>query len=136
MLSKSYSVPLRRRMLNCSGVRIACHSSSDFCTGPGGGVDDDIADTLGNLRPAAPRDRDTAASPLHGCAALERGTRRSARGVAEAEAEEAQRRRRRGAGRSGGVWWAEKRRDFIIGTWEWRGRGSGGAMGWSRSRRG
>jgi len=76
-------------MLNCSGVRIACHSSSDFCTGPGGGVDDDIADTLGNLRPAAPRDRDTAASPLHGRAALERGTRRSARGVAEAEAEEA-----------------------------------------------
>jgi len=126
-------------MLNCSGVRIACHSSSDFCTGPGGGVDDDIADTLGNLRPAAPRDRDTAASPLHGRAALERGTRRSARSVAEAEAEEAQRRRslrRRGAGRSGGVWWAEKRRDFIIGTWEWRGRGSGGAMGWSRSRRG
>ena len=45
-------------MLNCSGVRMACHSSSDFCTGPGGGVDDDIADTPGNLRPAA--------RPLHG----------------------------------------------------------------------
>ena len=125
--------------MNCSGVRIACHSSSDFCTGPGGGVDDDIADTLGNLRPAAPRDRDTAASPLHGRAALERGTRRSARGVAEAE--EAQRRRslrRRGAGRSGGVWWAEKRRDFIIGTWEWQEGSEGkrfwGEMGWSPRR--
>ena len=45
-------------MLNCSGVRMACHSSSDLCTGPGGGVDDDIADTPGNLRPAA--------RPLHG----------------------------------------------------------------------
>ena len=62
-------------MLNCSGVRMACHSSSDFCTGPGGGVDDDIAATLGGLRPAAPRDADAAAWawPRHGRAAHERG---------------------------------------------------------------
>jgi len=65
-------------MLNCSGMRMACHSSSDLCTGPGGGVDDDSADTQGNLRPAAPRDGDAAARPLQGRAAHERceGARR------------------------------------------------------------
>jgi hypothetical protein len=63
-------------MLNCSGVRMACHSSSDFCTGPGGGVDDDIAATLGGLRPAAPRDADAAAWPRHGRAAHARGADR------------------------------------------------------------
>jgi len=53
------------------------------------------------------------------------GERRSAWGGAEAEAEaeeEARKRRslrRRGAGRSGGVGWAEKRRDFVIWSWEW-----------------
>jgi hypothetical protein len=55
-------------MLNCSGVRMACHSSSDFLTGTGGGVDDDIAATPGNRRPAA--------WPRHGCAAHERGADR------------------------------------------------------------
>ena len=60
-------------MLNCSGMRMACHSSSDLCTGPGGGVDDDSADTQGNLRPAAPRDGDAAARPRHGRAAHEKG---------------------------------------------------------------
>jgi len=60
-------------MLNCSGMRMACHSSSDLCTGPGGGVDDDIADTPGNLRPAGPRDGDAAARPRHGRAAHEKG---------------------------------------------------------------
>jgi len=64
-------------MLNCSGVRMACHSSSDFCTDPGGGVDDDdIAATLGGLRPAALRDADAAAWPRHGRAAHERGADR------------------------------------------------------------
>jgi hypothetical protein len=63
-------------MLNCSGVRMASHSSSDFCTDPGGGVDDDIAATLGGLRPAAPCNADAAAWPLHGRAAHERGADR------------------------------------------------------------
>jgi len=46
--------------------------------------------------------------------------------------------RRRGPGRSGGVGWGEKRRDFIIGTWEWQegseGKRFGGEMGWSPRR--
>lgn len=83
-------------MLNCSGVRMACHSSSDFCTGPGGGVgvDDDIAATLGGLRPAAPRDADAAAWPRQGRAAHERGADRGR--AAEAEAA----RRREESGRA------------------------------------
>jgi hypothetical protein len=36
------------------------------------------------------------------------------------EARRQRRPRRRGAGRSGGVGWVEKRRDFIIGTREWQ----------------
>lgn len=55
---------------------MACHSSSDFCTDPGGGVDDDIAATLGSLRPAPPRDAGAAAWPRHGRAAHERGADR------------------------------------------------------------
>jgi hypothetical protein len=31
---QTYSVPFIRRMRNCSGERIALHSSSDFFTGP------------------------------------------------------------------------------------------------------
>ena len=85
--SKSYSVPLRRRMLNCSGVRMACHSSSDLCTGPGGGVDDDIADTPGNLRPAA--------RPLHGRGA---GRGRAAAGEGARRREDSGREARGGAG--------------------------------------
>ena len=72
-------------MLNCSGVRMASHSSSDFCTGPGGGVDDDIAATLGGLRPAALRDADAAAWPRHGRAAHERGADRGRGRAAEGE---------------------------------------------------
>lgn len=54
------SVPLRRRMRNCSGERMASHSSSDFCTDPGGGdgADEDIATTpCSRRRPAVPRHR-------------------------------------------------------------------------------
>lgn len=56
----AYSVPLRRRMRNCSGERMASHSSSDFCTDPGGGdgADEDIATTpCSRRRPAVPRHR-------------------------------------------------------------------------------
>jgi hypothetical protein len=54
-------------MRNCSGVRMASHSSSDFCTGPGVGADDDIATTTpGNRRPTVlPRHR-PAAGPTAG----------------------------------------------------------------------
>ena len=71
-------------MLNCSGMRMACHSSSDLCTGPGGGVDDDSADTQGNLRPAAPRDGDAAARHERGAAAGEGARRREERGATAA----------------------------------------------------
>ena len=74
-------------MLNCSGVRMACHSSSDLCTGPGGGVDDDIADTPGNLRPAA--------RPLHGRGA---GRGRAAAGEGARRREDSGREARGGAG--------------------------------------
>lgn len=48
-------------MRNCSGVRMASHSSSDFCTGPGGGgADDDIATKPGNRRPTVLQHRPAA----------------------------------------------------------------------------
>lgn len=79
-------------MLNCSGVRMASHSSSDFCTGPGGDDDDDIAATLGGLRPAAPRDTGTAVWPRHDRGEHERG----ANGGRAAEGEGARRREENG----------------------------------------
>jgi hypothetical protein len=72
---------------------MASHCSSDFCTGPGG-VDDDIAATPGNRRPAATRGRAGwgAARPTHDRAAKEReagrGSAAAAAGVRARRKEE------------------------------------------------
>jgi hypothetical protein len=79
-------------MRNCSGVRMASHSSSDFCTGPGVGADDDIATTApGNRRPSVLLEHRPAAGLTAGQYAREH-EREAGRGADAAAGEGARRR--------------------------------------------
>lgn len=79
--SETYSVPFERSIRNCSGDRIARHSSSDFCTGRDDaittqtfrkcgtmGKDDDFEALLNNLKDRAPTGIRVATSAFMGVA--------------------------------------------------------------------